>query len=109
MKRTCFALTAMLGIFALCSVDVEAYAQKKDDVKKVDPKDIKKEPAKEGPGSIEVYKGKNGFRYRILDAEGKTVAMPLPNASWETPAATIKAIEDLKATLNKAKPVEVKE
>ncbi|MEZ6139833.1 MAG: hypothetical protein R3B84_04600 [Zavarzinella sp.] len=57
-------------------------------------------------GTIEVYKGKKGFRYRIKNAEGKTVAMPLPQAAYETRDECLKAIEDLKAILNGGKIVD---
>lgn len=35
--------------------------------------------------------------------------MPIPNKSWETREEVIKALDALKETLNKAKPVDVKE
>lgn len=74
------------------------------DTKKIE--DKKKDTA---AGGIEIYKGKNGFRYRIVDSEGKTVAMPIPNKAWETRAEVIKALDALKETLNNSKPVDVKE
>ena len=70
-------------------------------------KSTKKEPE---VGSIEVYKKESGeYRFRIKNAEGKTVVMPLPNLSWEKKTECLKFIEELKETLAKAKPVEVKE
>ncbi|MGL4419915.1 MAG: hypothetical protein ACRCZF_04555, partial [Gemmataceae bacterium] len=82
----------------------------KDDVKKAEPKTKEKEKAEKGEvGTIEIFKGKLGLRYRIKGPDGKVVAMPLPQVAWETKEELLQALEDLKATLNKAKPVEVKD
>jgi hypothetical protein len=59
-------------------------------------------------GTIEIYKGKNGFRYRVKNGDGKTVAMPLPQAAWETRQECLKAIEELQAILEKGKIVDAK-
>ena len=109
MIRIVLALSMVVGLALMTSVGVEAQVKGK-----VDPKDTKKVDAKEskkeaGVGGIEIYKGKNGFRYRVVDAEGKTIVMPIPNKSWETREEVLKALEGLKETLNKAKPVDVKE
>jgi uncharacterized protein YegP (UPF0339 family) len=62
------------------------------------------------PGSVEYYKNKKGdYRYRVKNAEGKTIAMPLPQMSWEKKEDCLRAIEELKVTLVKAKPMEVKD
>jgi hypothetical protein len=67
-------------------------------------------PAKKAPsGGIEIVKSKEGFRYRIVDAEGKPVAMPTAKRYWETRAEVIAEIESLKQTLNNATPRDVKE
>jgi uncharacterized protein YegP (UPF0339 family) len=89
-----FAFVLLVSVFATFSLDAGGG--------KVAPKD-------KGPGSIEVYKGKTGYRYRIKDADGKTIAMPLPQMHWEKKEDCLKAIEQLKNTLNKAKPTEVKD
>ena len=82
---------------------------KKDDKKPETKKDDKKADEKKEAG-IHIYKNDNGkWRYRIVNAEGKTVVMPVPLASWETKADCEKAIADLKALLNSAKPTEVKD
>ncbi|MCE9533980.1 MAG: hypothetical protein K8T89_23090 [Planctomycetes bacterium] len=100
MRRALLSLALMTGMLGFTTMGVEAQ-QKKDT-----PKTEKKE---EKAGGIEIYKGKNGFRYRIIDAEGKTVAMPLANKAWETKEEVLKALDELKATLNKAKPVDAKD
>jgi uncharacterized protein YegP (UPF0339 family) len=69
----------------------------------------KKEAGKTAAGTIEVYKAKKGFRYRIKDDEGKTVAMPLPQMHWESKEDTLKAIDEVRAILNKGKVIDVKE
>ena len=81
---------------------------KKADDKKDTKKDTKKEKETEAAGSVEVYKGAKGFRYRIKNADGKTVAMPLPQMAWETKEEALKAIDELKDIL-KTKPVDVKD
>jgi uncharacterized protein YegP (UPF0339 family) len=59
-------------------------------------------------GEVEIYKNKEGkYRYKILGADGKTIAMPLPQLHWDTKAECLKAIDDLKSILNTAKPTEV--
>lgn len=107
MRRLLLASALIIGMFALIQADTSALGQ----AKKEPPKDTKKVETKEEPkvGGIEIYKGKSGFRYRILDANGKTVAMPLPQMSWETKEEVAKALEALKETLNKATPKESKE
>jgi hypothetical protein len=60
-------------------------------------------------GAIEIYKAKAGMRYRIVDTDGKTIAMPPPAKHWDTREDVVKAIGELKQTLNKAKPMDVNE
>ncbi len=121
------ALMAALAVFAV-GTGTTAQEKKKDDkkpadTKKVEPKkdDKKPEPKKDEKkddkkaeekkeAGIQVYKNDNGrWRYRIVNAEGKTIVMPVPLASWDTKAECEKAIADLKALLNTAKPTEVKD
>ncbi|MBX3400171.1 MAG: hypothetical protein KF873_15675 [Gemmataceae bacterium] len=117
------ALMAALAVFAV-GTGTTAQEKKKDDkkpadAKKVEPKkdDKKPEPKKDEKkaeekkdAGIQIYKNDNGrWRYRIVNAEGKTIVMPVPLASWDTKAECEKAIADLKALLNTAKPTEVKD
>jgi uncharacterized protein YegP (UPF0339 family) len=65
----------------------------------------KKEPM---AGAVEIYKSKDGgYRYRVKDKDGKTLAMPA--RSRETVDDVNKDIEAIKTILDKVKPVEVKE
>lgn len=113
MKRIGLALVMIIGMVMLSNVNNEIVGQDKKDTKKVDAKDPKKtdtkEAKKDSVGGIEIYKGKNGFRYRIVDGEGKTIVMPIANKAWDTREEVIKALDALKVTLEKAKPVDVKE
>jgi hypothetical protein len=58
-------------------------------------------------GTIEIYKAKDGFRYRIKDTDGKVIAMP-PRAR-ENKEDVVKDLEEIKATLEKVKPADVKD
>jgi uncharacterized protein YegP (UPF0339 family) len=65
---------------------------------------------KKAAGSIEIYKNKDReFRYRIKGADGKIIAMPPTQMSWESKAEALKAINDLKAVLNTATPIDGKD
>jgi uncharacterized protein YegP (UPF0339 family) len=67
----------------------------------------KAEKAEDKKGSIEVYKNDKGkWRYKIVDENSKTIAMPLPQASFESKDDVLKAIDVLKRILNEAKPVD---
>ena len=60
-------------------------------------------------GSIDVYKNKDGkYRFAIKNADGKTIAMPLPAFHTETKEECLAAIEALKQIINSSKPTEVK-
>lgn len=120
MTRTLrtLSLLAALAVMAVATGSV-AQDKKKDDKKPADTKkDDKKPEAKKDDkkaeekkeAGIHIYKNDNGrWRYRIVNAEGKTIVMPVPLASWDTKAECEKAIADLKALLNTAKPTEVKD
>ena len=74
-----------------------------------DAKDTKIKPAPAATGSVEVYKNKDGkYRYAIKNADGKTIAMPLPAFHTETKEECLAAIDALKQIINSSKPVEVK-
>ena len=90
-----------------------AQETKKADPKKVDPKKKVDEKAdsKAEVGTIEIKKNveKGTWRYSIKNAEGKTIAMPLPQLHWETKEECLKAIEELKMILNQGKTTDFKE
>jgi uncharacterized protein YegP (UPF0339 family) len=66
-------------------------------------------PTKKEPmaGTIEVYKAKDGYRFRIKDLGGKTVAMP--TKGYDDKDECLKALDFIKATLNQVKPTDVKD
>ena len=110
------ALTVGIGSLALTEVpfaeaQVKKEVKKAVDAKKVETKkeDAKKEDAKEdmGIGTIEIYKAKDGYRFRIKDADGKVAAMPVKGV--ETADEVKKDLEAIKATLNKVKPTMIKD
>ncbi|WP_020471105.1 YegP family protein [Zavarzinella formosa] len=109
------ALTVGMGSLAMSDVPF-AGAQDKKDAKKADTKKVdtkKEETKKDAPkkddavGTIEIYKAKDGFRFRIKDENGKVAAMPVKGV--ETQEEALKDLEFIKATLNKVKPTTVKE
>lgn len=65
-----------------------------------------KEQPKEELGKVEVYMAKDGWRWKVMNAEGKTIAMG--TTGFDRKEDALKTLEVVKATLNKAK-VEVKE
>ena len=63
-------------------------------------------------GEIEYYKiteGKNAgkYRFKVLNSDGKILAMPFAQLHWDTKEDVLKAIGDLKSILNTTKPAEV--
>jgi uncharacterized protein YegP (UPF0339 family) len=58
-------------------------------------------------GTIEVYKAKDGYRFRIKDTDGKTVAMP--TKGYDEKDDCLKTLDFIKATLNNVKPTDVKD
>jgi uncharacterized protein len=102
------ALLAGLAVFAV-PVLAPADAQDKKDVKKDAKKgEPKKGEAKATAGTVEIYKDKGGdYRFRIKDGDGKVIAMsPKGYAEKED---VVKLLDQIKATLNKVKPVEAKD
>ena len=75
------------------------------DAKKDDKKDEKKdEKMADKAGTIEVYKGKDGFRFRVKGPDGKTLAISARASSTKEDA--LKVIDELKETLASAKPTD---
>lgn len=106
MSKLVRSLALMTALAAL-SAGTVSVAQDKG--KTPQTKAAKKAEKAEGKaGSIEYYKNDKGkWRYSIKDENDKTVAMPLPQISYDSKEDCLKAIEALKKTLNEAKPKEV--
>jgi uncharacterized protein YegP (UPF0339 family) len=75
---------------------------KEKEKEKKDPKVVPEET-----GSTEVYMGKDGWRFRVKNAEGKSVAVG--TISFEKKEECLKAVEVVKTALVKGKVVELKE
>lgn len=92
------ALLAATGMM-VATVSPEAPAQQKK-------KDEKKDTKKEEPGKIEVYEAKDGWRFRVVNEEGKSVA--IGTVGFEKKEDVLKVVEFVKTTFAKAKVTEVK-
>lgn len=71
------------------------------------PAQEKKAAKAEKAGTVEIYEAKDGYRFRVKDADGHVIAMPAKG--FDKKEDVVKALDVLKATLNTVKPTEVKE
>jgi len=60
---------------------------------------------KDKVGTVEIYKAKDGYRFRIKNPDGKTIA--IPTRGHESKDDVVKDLDEIKATLNKVKPTDV--
>lgn len=98
-----FALfVAITGIITVTGLSV-APAQVKDKDKKDDKTKVE---AKAEVGTTEVYMAKDGWRFRIKSAAGKTLA--IGTVGFEKKEDAMKALDVIKATLTNGKVVEEK-
>jgi uncharacterized protein YegP (UPF0339 family) len=96
-------LTVGLGVLGATSF-APAEAQDKDPkAKKMKDKDKKDK----GGGTVEIYKAKDGYRFRVKDADGKTLAMP--PRGHDSRDQVMKDLDAIKAILAKSRPTEVKD
>ena len=120
MRKMLALIALVVGMGSLAMTDAPfANAQDVKTTKKTDAKtDTKPEPkkadtkktdtkAETGAGTIEIYKAKDGYRFRIKDADGKVAAMPVKG--HETIKEVEQTLEFLKTTLGKVKPTVVKD
>src|SRR3712207_4449849 len=94
------ALFAAVAALVAVAAPSALVAQPKD--KKEDKKDAKPD----GPGAIEVYQAKDGWRFRVLGPDGKSVAIGMQGYAKKEDC--LAAVEVLKTTLAKAKVTEPK-
>lgn len=107
-----FTRTVMLTLVAAVVALGAAVAQPPKP--KVDPKkDTKPKTStnagsskKQGLGTIEVYQAKDGYRFRIKDTDGKTIAMP--TRGLDSKEDVLNLLTMIKETLATVKPTEVK-
>ncbi len=103
MRKVLCALALFVGVgLVVASPAPVAPAQPKD--KKDDKKDTK---AAADVGTIEVYKAKDGWRIRVKNADGKSVA--IGTVGHDKKEDALKDVEFLKNTFGKGKVVEIKE
>ena len=97
--RTLFRSLALFALVAalVASTNVShAPAQGKD-----------KDKDKDEVGTIEVYKAKDGWRFRVKNAEDKSVA--IGTVGYDKKEDCLKAVDFIKTTMAKAKVTEIKE
>jgi len=102
------AMLVAMTVITASAISMADAQEKPKDTKKPAEKAPEKAPDKapEKAGKVEVYKAKDGYRFRILDADGKTIAMA--SKGYDKKDDVIKVLEQLKATMSTAK-IEVKE
>lgn len=104
LLRSFVLFAAIAGVMTAAGVS-SAPAQVKDKDKKDDKKDDKAKV--DELGVAEVYMAKDGWRFRIKNAEGKSVA--IGTTGFDKKEDALKVLELVKATLTKTKVVEIKE
>lgn len=92
--RAVVLLAAIAAVMSAGSLTTLAPAQEKKKANKA-------VGADDDVGTVEIYKAKDGWRYRVKNAQNKTIA--IPGAGYETPEDVAKILNQVKATLNKAK------
>ena len=110
MRRVVGMVVLAVGLGVLAGTSFSpAEAQDKDPkAKKVKDKDPKaKKGAPGGGGTVEIYKAKDGYRFRVKDGEGKTLAMP--PRGHDSKDEVMKDLDAIRAILGKARPTEVKD
>ena len=95
-----------LALMTALGVTVAATGTMAQDKKEKKPADTKKADDKEEKlGKVEIYEAKDGFRFRIVGADGKNICGAYKG--YKTKDDCAKVVEELKAILTKTKPVEV--
>jgi uncharacterized protein YegP (UPF0339 family) len=102
LLRSFTLFAALVGVITITGLPA-APAQVKD---KKDDK-AKADPSAEEAGTVEVYKAKDGWRFRIKSAGGKSLA--IGTVGFEKKEDALKTLDAIKATLAKGKVIEMKE
>jgi uncharacterized protein YegP (UPF0339 family) len=99
MRKFLCSLTLLVAVGVLiASVSPSAPARPNN-------KDEKKDEPKDVLGAIEVYQAKDGWRFRVTNAEGKSIAIGLQGYAKKEDC--LAAVELLKTTMAKAKVTEI--
>jgi uncharacterized protein YegP (UPF0339 family) len=102
LLRALVLFAAIAGLMTAAGVTV-APAQVKD--KDKDKKDAK--AVTEETGNTEVYMAKDGWRFRIRNPEGKSIA--IGTISFDKKEDCLKAVEVVKTAMLKGKVIEIKD
>jgi uncharacterized protein YegP (UPF0339 family) len=100
--RAALLFSAIVGLMTVAGT-TSAPAQVKD--KDKEKKDTK--AATEESGHTEVYMAKDGWRFRIKNPEGKSIA--IGTISFDKKEDCLKAVEVVKSVMAKGKVVEIQE
>ena len=103
MRKAIGLLVLVIGVAVVASPELSSVgAQDKSKTK------AKKDSAAPAvTGTVEIHKGKDGYRFRIKNEDGKTIAMA--TRGHETKEECLQVLEEVKTILSKAKPTEVKD
>lgn len=93
------ALMTALGVTVAATGTM---AQDKKETKKADTK--KADDKEEKTGKVEIFEAKDGFRFRILGADGKNICGAYKG--YKTKDECLKVVDELKTILTKTKPVD---
>jgi len=113
MRKLLCSLALITAVGTLVTVGSPAPAQQKDkkDEKKDDKKDIKKDDKKddkeEKVGTIEVYQSKDGWRYRVIGPDGKSIAIGVQGFAKKEDCLAV--VDLLKATMAKGRVTEMRD
>ncbi len=98
--RAALLSAAIAGLITTTAIPAAPAQVKKKDDKKDTKKDTKVAPGDE-VGVTEVYMAKDGWRFRIKNSEGKSIA--IGTIGFEKQADALKAVDMVKTALTKGK------
>lgn len=98
LVRAFVLFCAIAGVVGSAAVS-DAPARQKDEKK--DKKDVKDAKGAAEVGTVEVYMAKDGWRIRVKNAEGKSVA--IGTVGYDKQEDALKTVEFLKSTFAKGK------
>ena len=102
MRRVLGLLALVVGL-AVVGAPVDSTLDAQDKTKtKLKDKDKKDAKEADAGGTVEVYKAKDGYRFRIKNTEGKSIA--ISTRGHESKDDAIKDLDTVKSILTKSKP-----
>jgi uncharacterized protein YegP (UPF0339 family) len=106
MRKTIGLIALVFGLTVVMATNAPQIDAQEKGAKQKKTDEKKAAPAAK-VGTIEIYKAKDGYRFRIKDTDGKTIAMP-PRGQ-ENKEDVLKDLDEIKETLAKVKPTEIKD